>query len=199
MNDYRPTYPVGFSPRYLRGEYFVAMDTPRQLVEAPRIIPPHVHCQIVPPGAALRDATNGQAHRWNNQHGEQLAASLESAAVQSRRSKAAAKALQAPKPPKAPKEDRHVQLRDQVLGWLQAHGPATRPEIADGLGLDLEATRNPINRLLHLGLIKARHYSLAGSPGHKAQYLPIGGTWPRMPAGATSILKPRTSRRRPTE
>lgn len=200
MAEYRPSYPPGFTPRHLRGEYHVGMDSPSQRpAPAPAIVPPTVQVQRVPPGASLRDPKNGQANRWNNQTGEQLAASLESAATQSRRSKAAAKLLQGPKPPKAPKEDHHAQLRAQVLAWLKAHGPATRTELAAALALDHAATRNPINRLMEWGLIEARNYSLAGAPGHKAQYIAIGAPWPPLPPGATLIAKPHTSRRRPTE
>lgn len=199
MREYRPTYPTGWTPRHLRGEYSVPMDTQRHRAEVPRIIPPDVQCQRVPPGAALRESTDGQAHRWNNQTGEALAASLESAATQSRRSKAAARILQAPKPAKPPKADHHAQLRAQVLAWLKAHGPATRTELAAALALDHAATRNPINRLMEWGLIEARNYSLAGAPGHKAQYIAIGAPWPPLPPGATLIAKPHTSHRRITE
>lgn len=200
MGDYRPTYPNGFTPRHLRGEYHVGMDTPiTRPAPAPAIVPPSVQVQRVPPGASMRDPTNGQAHRWNNQHGEALAASLESAAVQSRRSKAAARILQAPKPAKPPKADHHAQLRAQVLAWLKANGPATRTELAAALALDLDVTRNPINRLMEWGLIEARNYSLAGAPGHKAQYIAIGAPWTPLPPGATLIAKPHTSPRRTTE
>lgn len=200
MGDYRPTYPNGFTPRHLRGEYHVGMDTPTQRpAPAPAIVPPTVQVQRVPPGASMRDPTNGQAHRWNNQHGAALAASMESAATQSRRSKAAAKVLQAPKAVKPKKEARHAEHRAQILAWLRSHGPATRAEIAAGMDLPLEATRVPTNYLMAHGLIKARHYTLAGRPGHQAQYNPIEAAWPSLPAGATPITKPRTSRRRPTE
>lgn len=195
MNDYRPTYPVGFIPRHLRGEYFIGMDSGRQRQEVqPHIIPDQVVCERVPPGAAKRDPGNGQAHRWNNQSGEALAASLASAAEQGRRSKAAAKLLRPPTPPKPARESKPGALAAKIIAWLVQRGaPANRHQIATGLGIAHDATRTPVNRLLRLGLIKTRHYSLAGEPGHKAQYLASADPWPAWPAGARPITRPRPS------
>lgn len=201
--DYQPrAWPPGWQPRHMRGEYSVPMDSPRRGPEAmPRTILDDAICVRVPPGASMRDATNGRDHRWNNQHGEQLVASLARAAEQSRRSKAAARIVRETRPPKPPRDNPHRAARDAVVAWLRAHGqPATRGEIADGLGWQKEDTRAPINRLIKTGAIQARHYSLVGRPGHQAQYLTAGAPWPAWPEGATPLAHaPRTSTRRPTE
>lgn len=52
MSDYRPTYPIGWIPRHLRGEYSTPMDSVRPRQEAPpHSIPEHIRCERVPPGA----------------------------------------------------------------------------------------------------------------------------------------------------
>lgn len=191
--DYQPrAWPPGWQPRHMRGEYSVPMDSPRRGPEAmPRTILDDAICVRVPPGASMRDATNGRDHRWNNQHGEQLVASLARAAEQSRRSKAAAKLLRPPTPPKPARESKPGALAAKIIAWLVQRGaPANRHQIATGLGIAHDATRTPVNRLLRLGLIKTRHYSLAGEPGHKAQYLASADPWPAWPAGARPITRP---------
>lgn len=57
MREYKPTmsFPGEWLPRYLRGQYSVPMETPRDLPEPERVIPAHVRIQHIQYGVPTSD------------------------------------------------------------------------------------------------------------------------------------------------
>ena len=179
MSDYRPSYPLGFTPRPV-AEWAIPMESAIKPQSLGYQIPEGVvimHCE---PGQRAGEVT-GPSYGWNNKNGFETRRRACRAATRT----AAVQRILRPTPTARPKNTRRDALQARILEWVTAHPAAvTAAELRAALRVSQRDIRSPLRRLVHHTLLQIRCYSQLGRGGFRAQYLLAGRDWPPLPEGA---------------
>ena len=186
MSDYRPSYPLGFTPRPV-AEWAIPMESAIKPQAIGYQIPAGVTVLHCAPGQRAGDLVTGPSYGWNNKNGAEVEETRRRARRAATRNAAVQRILR-PAPPARPKNtrrDARSALQARILEWVTAHPAAvTAAELRAALRVSAAEIRSPLRRLVHHALLQIRCYSQLGRGGFRAQYLLAGRAWPPLPEGA---------------